>query len=181
MLNVNPIAVPEEALAEAKQYLRVELADEDGLLARSIGASAELCEQFTGQRLLARSFAELLPASPAWRRLAARPVRAITGVETLEADGTASALPAASYAIDIDAAGDGWMRLAVRVEAAKVRVTYEAGIAAAEAWDAIPDTLRHGVIRLTAHLYRNRDDENAARPPAAVTALWRPWRRLRIG
>ena len=35
-----------------------------------------------------------------------------------------------------------------------------------------------GVVLLTAHLFDHRGGESA--PPAAVTALWRPWRRMRL-
>jgi len=48
-------------------------------------------------------------------------------------------------------------------------------------WDALPDGLRHGVMRLAAHQHRQREGDGAAPlPPAAVAALWRPWRRLRL-
>jgi hypothetical protein len=51
----------------------------------------------------------------------------------------------------------------------------------AEAWADVPQGLRHGAIRLAAHLYRRRDDEaDVSTPPAAVAALWRPWRRLHL-
>jgi hypothetical protein len=37
------------------------------------------------------------------------------------------------------------------------------------------------VLRLAAHFYTYRTDAGAqAEPPAAVAALWRPWRRLRL-
>jgi hypothetical protein len=36
-------------------------------------------------------------------------------------------------------------------------------------------------VRLTAHLYTHRSLDGGAGPPAAVTALWRPWRRLGLG
>jgi hypothetical protein len=45
-------------------------------------------------------------------------------------------------------------------------------------WGAHP--LRQGVVRLAAHLYAERDGPELGGPPAAVTALWRPWRRMRL-
>jgi hypothetical protein len=36
-----------------------------------------------------------------------------------------------------------------------------------------------GVVLLAAHLFEHRGD--GATPPAAVAALWRPYRRLGIG
>ena len=48
-------------------------------------------------------------------------------------------------------------------------------------WNGIPEPLRQGIIRLAAHLFTHRDAADAGPPPTAVAALWRPWRRLRMG
>jgi hypothetical protein len=52
MLSGEPAILPAEALAETRAFLRVELADEDGLVAR-LGASAlSLCERWLIGRLI---------------------------------------------------------------------------------------------------------------------------------
>jgi len=183
MVNGTAVPLPAAALEEAKAYLRVAGSDEDALIGRLARGAAELCEQFTGQALLTRAFVETIPASGAWRRLGMTPVRVIQGVETLSADGVAAPLPAGSYAVDIDASGDGWVRCFDRFgmsgsEVKRVRVTYEAGLASD--WTALPEALRQGVVRLAAHLFVHRDEDDGRGPPAAVTALWRPWRRMRL-
>lgn len=165
-------------LAEVKAYLRIGTSEEDALLAGLARGAAGLCEAFTGRALLARAVTEMLPASTAWTRLGAAPVRAIESVASLAPDGTATALPAEDHAIDIDAAGDGWVRLTRLDGAKRIRVSYSAGMAADP--NGIPEALRHGIVRLAAHLYTHRDARDGSGPPAAVTALWRPWRRLRI-
>ena len=43
---------------------------------------------------------------------------------------------------------------------------------------AIPAPVLQGVVLLAVHLFEHRD--GAAAPPAAVAALWRPYRRLRL-
>jgi uncharacterized phiE125 gp8 family phage protein len=181
MIEGEALVLPPEAAGAAKDLLRVERADEDGLIASLATAAAELCEGFTGQALLARGFVETMNASRAWQRLGRSPVRAITLVEALPAEGAAEPLASDRYAIDIDARGDGWVRLAGPVEARRIRVGYEAG--AAVAWADLPAALRHGIARLAAHFYTVRVAEGA-RPveplPAAVAALWRPYRRLRL-
>jgi uncharacterized phiE125 gp8 family phage protein len=169
------MAVP---LAEVKAYLRIGHGDEDGLLAGLARAAADMCEAFTGRALIARAVQETLPAESAWTRLGAAPVRAIDGVAALDEAGEAAALEAGDYAIDIDAAGDGWVRVIQAGDARRVRVSYSAGMAADP--NGIPEALRHGIVRLTAHLYTYRDRAEGEGPPAAVTALWRPWRRLRL-
>lgn len=172
------------AAAEAKAYLRVTGADEDALIERLIGSSAALCEAFTGRWLLAREGAETIPASAVWRRLRATPIGAILSVETVSLDGTAALLPTGAYAIDIDANGDGWVRVmeagpSTSLRTKRVRVRFQAGMASE--WEGLPDALRQGIVRLTAHLFTHRSDARDAGPPAAVTALWRPWRRMPFG
>ena len=168
-----------EALAAAKAYLRVAGSDEDAMMARLIGSAAELCEGFVGQALLVRGFSETLELSGAWTRLGVGPVQAISAVEGLSSEGAAFALAAEAYAIDIDARGDGWVRVTQPGEAVRIRVTYQAGLAAE--WDLLPEALRQGIVRLVAHLFTHRDEAFDTGPPAAVTALWRPWRRIRLG
>jgi uncharacterized phiE125 gp8 family phage protein len=181
MIEGEALVLPPEAAGAAKGFLRVERADEDGLIGSLVGAAGELCEGFTGQALLARGFAETMPASGAWQRLTRTPVRAIASVEALPTEGPAEALPSGAYAIDIDANGDGWVRLTAPGAARRIRVGYEAGLAGA--WADLPAALRHGITKLAAHFYTSRTAEGeraADAPPAAVTALWRPYRRLRL-
>jgi uncharacterized phiE125 gp8 family phage protein len=166
-------------LAEVKAFLRIGTCEEDALLAGLVRAAADICEAFTGRALLMRGVEEMLPASRAWTRLGAAPVAAIEAVALVGADGAATPLTAGDYAIDIDAAGDGWVRLLLGIEPKRVRVSYHAGMAAHA--NGLPEALRHGIIRLAAYLYAHRDERDAGGPPAAVTALWRPWRRLRLG
>jgi uncharacterized phiE125 gp8 family phage protein len=168
-----------QAVAEAKAYLRVEGGQEDALLERLAASAAALCEAFVGQWLIVRQGVEMLPARNVWQKLRAAPVGAILGVDGVAADGTAAALAAGAYEIDIDAAGGGWVRIRSAGDARRARVRFEAGMAAE--WAALPEPLRQGVARLAAHLYSHRSLEGGAGPPAAVTALWRPWRRLGIG
>lgn len=166
-----------DALAEVKTYLRVEGPREDALIGGIVGSALELCEQFTGEVLLQRTFRERLPANGSWTRLGRRPVRAIAGVEGLDG-GSSVLLPAGAYSTDIDADGAGWVRVMTSGAAKQVRVTCTCGIAAE--WQGIPEALRHGIIRLAAHLYTHRSGAGDPGPPAAVTALWRPYRRLRL-
>lgn len=180
MIEGEALVLPPEAAGAAKGFLRVERSDEDGLIGGLVAAAAELCEQFIGQALLARGFTETMPASRAWQRLTRAPVRAISSVEALPAEGPAEALASGDYAIDIDSAGDGWVRLTAAGEVRRIRVQYQAGVAAD--WTDLPAALRHGILRLAAHFYTSRATEGprSNEPPAAVTALWRPFRRIRL-
>jgi uncharacterized phiE125 gp8 family phage protein len=172
------------ALAELKAFLRVTASEEDALLAGLARGAADMCEAFTGRALIDRAVEEVMTASAIWARLGAAPVRSIEGVSALAENGDAGPLAAGAFAIDVDAAGDGWVRVldagpsTSSGQAARVLVSYHAGMAADP--NGLPEALRHGIVRLAGHLYTQRDQAEQAGPPAAVTALWRPWRRLRL-
>jgi uncharacterized phiE125 gp8 family phage protein len=180
MIEGEALVLPPEAAGAAKAYLRVERSDEDMLIAGLVLAAAELCEAFIGRPVLERDFTETIPAGRSWRRLSHGPVRSIGQAETLSAEGTVQPLPAADYGIDIDSSGSGWIRLTATGEIRRIRVGYRAGLAGA--WADLPAALRQGILRLAAHFYTNRAPEGArgSEPPAAVAALWRPFRRIRL-
>lgn len=171
-----PLAIP---LGELKAFLRIGNNEEEALLAGLARSAAEACEAFTGRVLIARDMEEILAASKGWSRLATAPVHAIENVVEIAADGLASTLPADAFAVDIDASGEGWIRLLRPIDGKRIRVRFRAGLADDPA--RLPEALRTGIIRLAAHLYVHRGTTPDAPPPMAVTALWRPWRRLRLG
>lgn len=160
------------ALAAAKARLGVSLDNDDGLLAAFVESALGLAEQFTGRVLIARAMARVLPVVCGWQRLGPLPVRSIASIEGLASDGSAAVLPPVDYAIDIDAAGEGWVRIGDAGGAGRVRVTLTAGIA--DDWPSLPAAIREGVTMLAGYLYAARDATQP--PPAAITALWRPYR-----
>ena len=60
--------------------------------------------------------------------------------------------------------------------AGRIRVGYAAGLAAG--WSGLPAPLAQGVVLLAAICSKRARAGGA--PPAAVAALWRPWRRVRL-
>ena len=178
MLSIDPVVVTADAVDELKTYVRIESEEEDPLIVALLSAAIRHGEDFTGQIFLRRAATDRLPVSSAWQRLGVTPVVSITGVTGLPLDGLAFPLPVSAYAIDIDGAGDGWVRVTEPGAANRVDVSLIAGVAAD--WPTLPETLRHGVIRLAAHLHGVRDAADDGGPPAIVAALWRPWRRMRL-
>lgn len=164
------------AVAAVKARLRVASNGEDALIAAFAETALGLAEQFTGRVLIARDLAAILPVIGGWQRLTAMPVQRIETIEGLASDGTATALPLIDYAIDIDAQGQGWVRIGDAGGASRVRVTLTAGAVAS--WDAVPAALREGVTMLAAYLYAAQDISQP--PPAAITALWRPYRQMAL-
>ena len=98
-------------------------------------------------------------------------------MSSVAADGTTTVLPASSYAVDIDVEGRGWVRCLQPTIKGLLLVEGTAGMAVDS--NDVPEPLRQGVMRLVAHLFASRDG-SGGEPPAAVTALWRPYRRMNL-
>jgi uncharacterized phiE125 gp8 family phage protein len=161
-------------LAECKAALRLERDDEDAVLAGHIRTAMALCEAFIGQWLIEREGEQRLACDLAWQKLQAAPVQAITGVYQ------AGEAVATAWESDIGADGTGWVRLIGMPPATNALVVrFRAGLGAD--WNAVPEPLRAGIVRLVSHLFSHRDAADAGPPPAAVAALWRPWRRMQLG
>jgi uncharacterized phiE125 gp8 family phage protein len=161
-----------ETLTEAQAYARVETGEEEALLAGLVRTASGLCEAFLGQVVIARPFTERVQASGDWQRLRVAPVRSI---EAITVDSIA--ILASAYSTDIDSNGCGWVRLVNPQAGAIVEVSGTAGMASGQ--NEVPEPIRQGVLRLAAHLFAARDGEGGE-VPAAVTALWRPYRRMRL-
>jgi uncharacterized phiE125 gp8 family phage protein len=174
-LGAADLAAAREAV---KLQVRIATAGEDAIVAQLARTAVSLCEAFCGQILVARAAEEVIGATRDWRRLAAEPVSAITGVDGLPAEGAAFPLAVGRYAVDIDDDGIGRVRVIDAGIAGRVRVTYAAGLA--PSWAQLPPPLAQGIVCLAAHLYVHRTEAAEVAPPAAVAALWRPWRRLEV-
>lgn len=156
-----------ELAALARAHLRVAGAGEDELLLRLARTALALGEEFTGGAWVVQAQEEVVAASGAWVPLSAEPVAAITGVSGLSVD---------AYAVDIDQSGCGWVRVSAAAGVARAMVRYEAGLA--PTFELVPAPLVQGAVLLAAHLFEDR--AGAKVPPAAVAALWRPYRRIRL-
>lgn len=165
------------SLNEAQAFLRLAGGDEEALVAGLIRTASTLCEQFVGQALVERDFREIVSATGEWQRLRSFPVRSISSVSAIDLEGSPVILAPAEYGIDIDTEGRGWVRCRTALGRMQAEVRGTAGLA--KDTNAVPEPLRQGVLRLVAHLFAERDSAGGE-PPAAVTALWRPYRRLSL-
>lgn len=165
-------------LAELKQWLAISGTRDDALLADLLASAAVLCERFTGIFPLTTTVAERLAASCEWEALASQPVVAVNRVSALAEDFTRRELAAEEFALQLAPGAAVLVRLTSPIAETPIEVELVAG--AAGSWSELDQSLRQGIVRLAAHHYRERDEAAANSPPAAVAALWRPWRRLRL-
>jgi uncharacterized phiE125 gp8 family phage protein len=173
------------SLAEARDALRLGPGFDDAAVAGLIRAATNLCEAFTGQMLVVRSVTEEAAIGRDGAVVLSRlPVLAVE--EVLALNPPAMPVLVAPEAFIAERLNDGRTVLRLRgVSAAGVRVRYRAGMA--EVPGAVPEAIRHGLIRLVAHWHFGGDGERGGgersgqgshNVPAVVTALWTPWRRV---
>ena len=105
-----PAQVIADARVAAKDYARLSIGDEDAVIDALARAALAMAETFLRTALIVRGHRAVLPLKTGWRLLPATPVTAIGTVEGVAADGSALPLAGDGYAVDIDAAGDGWPR-----------------------------------------------------------------------
>lgn len=176
---IAPATLPDAALDELKAWLAISTSRDDAALHALLRSALDTCEAFTGAMPLEATCEESLTATRGWHRLITAPVRAITALDAVATDNTRMLIDPANYLLDIDSDGCGRVHLLTQPAQTRMAVRFVAGLA--PDWGSLPEGLRHGVIRLAAHYYRDRNEEDASgAPPAAVAALWQPWRRMRL-
>lgn len=166
------------SLNEARAWLRLGATIDDAVVAGLVRAATNICEAFIGQWLVVRAGEEVLPLIAGAFQPGARPVVGVDSVTLLLPDGGEAVLAGGEYRVAIGRDGTARVTIDDSRGAALVRVAYRAGIA--EGANAIPEAIRQGIVRMTQHLHDARDGAGAA-PPAAIAALWQPWRRLTLG
>ncbi|TAD75881.1 MAG: hypothetical protein EAY70_10300 [Sphingomonadales bacterium] len=176
---VQPPMAGEPALAELKHWLGISRPNDDATLAGLLDTSVTICEAFTGKAPLRQTVEEVIPLSDQWQELVSRPVIAVTAGAVISADGTRTDLLPLAETLEWRIGPSACVRLRRPSAEEALAVQLEVGIA--PGWTSLPAPLRHGIIRLAAHHFRDREGKSGAVPPASVTALWRPWRDVRLG
>ncbi len=179
MLSLSPLSLDSIMLDEARAYLRIENAEEDAPLGAILLAAISHAERIIGQILIQREIREIQNITGHWQRLSCAPATEIIAVNGIPAEGSAFAMPAENYALDLSRDGDAIIRILQAGSAGRFETIYRAGLASD--WDGLPESLRIGILRLCGHYYNHRDGADDNGPPTAIMALLRPFRRLQFG
>lgn len=170
-LITGPTAEP-ITLDEAKEHLRVEVAEEDGRIAGLILGARRAVENLIGRVLISQTWERTLDTFPAGAiELQLGPVQSVTAITYTDLAGDPQTVPAEDY--NLDAArrvplvwpGYGLTWPSSRCYPGAVRVRYVAGYTP----ETIPDDIREAMLVLIADLYEHRGDAS----PAAMDAVLR--------
>ncbi|MFQ5535174.1 MAG: head-tail connector protein [Sphingomonadales bacterium] len=193
-------------LADAKDHLRVDGADDDTLITSLIAATRDVCETFLDRALIQQTWKLTLdswpPACPEpWRdgvregavadftKIARhielpKGLMALTSIQTFDEAGAPTVFAATNYFVSSGKHGRVVLKSGVawpkpgRI-ADGIEITFTAGFGAAVT--DVPQSVRAGLLMLIAYLYENRgDDPMDAAWATGVTALWRPHARVRL-
>lgn len=161
------------SLADAKLHLRVDIADDDMLIARMISGAREMLEERLGLALMTQTrdvYALTFPTGTVLT-LPYGPLQSVTGVYYTETDSSSElTFDAASYLTQtwrnaiVLKSGYSWP------SDASMRVRYVTGYTSAS---AVPETINQALLLLVGHWYENREalGSNLHELPLAVEAL----------
>lgn len=170
-VRISEITLEPLTLAEVRQFLRVETAEENALLSMWISLAREACEQFTHRALITQDWKLDVPVASKVE-LSPGPVQAVLEVTHFR-DGQNTVLAPMTYELVVQN-GDALLLLKETPGSGRLSIAFRAGYG--DDWNAVPLSLRQGMLRLVAHYHRFRDASDTAAMPSAVSALWQPFR-----
>jgi uncharacterized phiE125 gp8 family phage protein len=184
---VNPAAVEPLTLAEAKRWLRVDHAEDDGLIMSLVRMARERVEGRTGRALMAQGWKLILDRWPAdgRLRLPVFPALSVTAARVIDAAGVATILSSTLYRLE---PGEEPPVLSLDNppppgrQRSGVEIDLVAGYGTAP--EHCPEPLRQAVRLILADAYERRGPERAdrARPVDVAEAerLIAPYRTLHL-
>lgn len=183
-----PTAEP-VSLAEVKEQVKLETADQDGLITGYLLAAREACEKYTGRTLAQRTYD--LSLDFAWPRhcgfleieLPKPPKISVTSVSYVDTNGATQVLSGSAYQLTerngfgliVPAYGQSWP--AVRCQYDAVTVRYIAGYGAVP--NGFPESIRQAIMLMVANFDANREPvvtgTTATELPMSVRSLLAPF------
>lgn len=175
------------SLADAKQFLRVDHADDDAVITALIAAGRAHVEALTRLMLLTQTWRFVRDAWPPHGRFTARigPLQSLLAARVFDASGIAHPLEVESFVVDAAAnviAAPCWALPVPGRTVAGIELDVICGFGAVA--NDVPADLIHALKILVAHWYDNRglvgSSGGAAMQPAGLHALIAPYRVLSL-
>jgi uncharacterized phiE125 gp8 family phage protein len=185
-----PVVEP-VTLAEAKLHMRVDVADDDTLIAALVKTAREYIETITRPRvaMVTQTWRYVADEFPRGDTLELRPwpLQSVVSVTYTDDDDLTATVPSTDYLVDTSSApgrlrlrsGATWPSVTLR-ELNGLTIEFKAGYGDTGA--SVPAALRQAILLLIGQWYENRESSLvtgavAKELPFAVHALMAPWRR----
>lgn len=149
--------------AEAKSHLRVDIDDDDTLIAGMIEAARDYFEEAARRALITQTWRLNLDAWPAGNEieLPRSPLQSVSSIVYLDEDGDSTTWSSSAYIVDADsepgrvvlAHGQSWPSGGL-YPANPIRITFVAGYGDA---DDVPEKFKHAIKLLVGHWYEHRE------------------------
>lgn len=184
---LTPPDVEPISLAQAKNWLRIDHADEDELVAALIASARLVVESASGRMLILQTWRLVMDEWPAGDIVVPlAPVRQIIALRTLSTAGTGVPVPPSSYVASA-IGGQGRVRFLSSPPAPQrpiggIEIDVEIGFSPNP--QGVPETLKTAMRLLVARWYEQRGDVESDGAfecmPPAIAALIAPYRRMRL-
>lgn len=185
LVRLTPPTTEPLSLVDAKLFLRVDTDADDTLIAALIGAARAHVETRTGTAIGAQSWRMIRDGWPLAPLVQApiHPLRSIEAVRIYAADGTATTLSPAGFAII-----DGGAAILVPAAApwpgrSHGGIEIDVTVGYGTGGQSLPEPLMQAIRLILAHWYDNRvpvSDTATREVPHSVEALLAPWRVVRL-
>lgn len=160
---LSPPTVAPVTLAEVKAQMRVDHADDDGLIDTMIAAAVDMVDGTgkLGRAMITQTWGQWVDRAPGWVPLRMGPVQELTAVDYYDADGVLQEATLSDFEIFRDGelylakpkSGAAWPGAQVRPDA--IRVSWKAGFG--DAATDVPAGLRAALKLIVAHWYEHRE------------------------
>ena len=178
---ITPPALEPVTLADARAHLKVDVSDDDALIARLIAAARARAEWHTGRALITQSWRLWLDTWPCSGviELPLPPLQSVASVTAYAPDDTTTVLDPATYQVD---AASSPARLTLRATVSPptdlralnaVAIEFTAGYG--DNASDVPPPIVEAILELVAFAYENRG-EAPAELPLDCLALLAPYR-----
>lgn len=166
--------------AEVKAQMRIEHSDDDTLIERLVDTAINFVDVTgsLGKAMITQTWGEWFPPNPGVVSLALGPVQSVSAIKYYDTDNAIQTAtlsdfyvlgPSSNTTIK-PKAGKSWPTTFTRDDAIKVEYVIGYGNAASD----VPDSVRHALMMLVAHLYENRElsaDRAMAEVPFGFDAM----------
>jgi uncharacterized phiE125 gp8 family phage protein len=177
------------SVSEAKDYLRVDSAVEDPVVASLILAARLHIEGALDIAMVTQSWSLFLDGWPEDGRVSIPlgPLKSVDSVKVYDAEDTAQTVSPQTYAVDLSSLRPRLVRQAGAVwptpgrAANGIEIALTAGYG--DTTDKVPQPIRQALLMLAAHWYEQREPVVFEKPdelPHGVADLLKPYRRVRL-